>query len=51
MGSSLAAFAAGKMPNNMPTKPENPRASNAAHRGTLAGGKSGILLAMSIPSP
>ena len=36
IGSSLDAFAAGRMPNSTPTAPENPSASSAAQSGTLA---------------
>ena len=51
IGSRFAALAAGSIPNRTPTNPENPRDRKIAHGGITAGGKSGILLEISVPKP
>tara|TARA_B110000263_G_scaffold209134_1_gene191078 strand:- start:685 stop:840 length:156 start_codon:yes stop_codon:yes gene_type:complete len=49
MGSRLAAFAAGRIPNNTPTKAEKPSASATDQSGMLAGGNEGIVPEINTP--
>ena len=51
IGSRLAAFAAGKIPNRTPTNPEKPRANAIDQNGMVAGGNPGIEVAIKVPKP
>ena len=51
IGSRLAAFAAGRIPNRTPTNPEKPSANAIDQNGMVAGGNPGIEEAINVPKP